>query len=142
LFVGEYQHALDDKGRVVLPAAFRPSLAERGYLASLGDCIGLWDEAGFVRVTDRWRAALRAGELDMRTFRLLTTSVNEVRLDAAGRISVPRRLLDDLGFGRDVRIIGLLDRVELWDEDRYQADHDRGANATAVADRMNELRML
>ena len=142
MFVGEYQHAIDDKGRVVLPASFRASVAERGYIASLGDCIGLWDEAGFQRVTDGWRDALRAGELDMRTFRLLTTSVNEVKLDAAGRVSIPKRLLDDLGFSRDVRIIGVLDRVELWDEERYQAAHDRAANAPAVAERMNDLRML
>ena len=142
MFVGEYQHALDDKGRIVLPAAYRPALADRGYVASLGDCIGLWTEDGFARVSERWQDALRTGDLDMRTFRMLTTSVNEVRLDSAGRISVPRRLLDDLGFTRDVRIVGMLQRVELWDEDRYQAEHDRAANAAAVAERMNELRML
>jgi MraZ protein len=142
LFVGEYHHALDDKGRVVLPAAYRASVAERGYIASLGECIGLWDEPGFERVTDGWREALRAGDLDLRTFRLLTTSVHEVKLDSAGRITVPRRLLDDLGFGREVRIVGVLDRVELWDDQRYQADHDMAANAAAVAERMNELRIV
>jgi MraZ protein len=142
LFVGEYQHALDDKGRVVLPAAFRASVAERGYIASLGECIGLWDEAGFQRVTERWREALHAGDLDMRTFRLLTTSVQEVKLDSAGRITLPRRLLDDLGFGRDVRVIGVLDRVELWDDGRFQSDHDQAANAAAVAERMNQLRIV
>jgi MraZ protein len=142
LFVGEYQHALDDKGRVVLPAAFRASVAERGYVASLGECIGLWGEEGFAQVTDRWKEALRAGELDMRTFRLLTASVNEVKLDSAGRITVPRVLLDDLGFDRDVRIIGLIDRVELWDDATYQATHDRASNAPAVAERLNALRML
>lgn len=142
MFVGEYQHALDDKGRVVLPAAFRASVAERGYIAGLGECIGLWDEGGFQRVTDRWREALQAGDLDMRTFRLLTTSVQEVRLDSAGRITLPRRLLDDLGFGRDVRIIGVLDRIELWDEQRFQADHDQAANAPSLAERMNQLRIV
>ena len=142
MFVGEYQHALDDKGRVVLPAAYRASVAERGYVASLGECIGLWDEEGFQRVTDDWRQALRAGDLDLRTFRLLTTSVHEVKLDSAGRITRPRRLLADLGFDRDVRIVGVLDRVELWDDARYQADHDLGANAAAVAERMNQLRIV
>lgn len=142
MFVGEYHHALDDKGRVVLPAAYRASVAERGYVASLGECIGLWDEVGFQRVTEGWRDALRAGDLDLRTFRLLTSSVHEVKLDSAGRITLPRRLLDDLGVGRDVRIVGVLDRVELWDEQRYQADHDLAADAAAVAERMNQLRIV
>ena len=142
MFVGEYQHALDDKGRLVLPAAYRSVVADRGFVASLGECVGLWDDTGFERVTTSWREALRAGDLDLRTFRLLTTSVHEVRLDSAGRITVPRRLLDDLAIGREVRIVGLLDRVELWDDERYRTEHDPAANAEAVAERLNALRIV
>ena len=142
MFVGEYQHALDEKGRVVLPASYRSAVADRGFLASLGECIGLWDDDGFERVTNGWREALRAGDLDLRTFRLLTSSVHEVRLDSAGRITLPRRLLDDLGFGREVRIVGLLDRVEVWDDERYRLEHDPAANAPAMAERLNALRIV
>jgi MraZ protein len=142
LFVGEYQHAVDDKGRVVLPASYRAAIADRGYVANIGECVALWDAVGFERISERWREALRSGELDMRTFRLLSTSVNEVRLDSAGRITIPRPLLDELGFGREVRIAGMLDRIELWDERRYLDAHDRSADGPLVAQKMNELGTL
>lgn len=142
LFVSEYHHSLDDKGRVVLPAAFRAAVADRGYVANLGECIGLWSPEGFKDVTDALREARRSGQLDMRTFRVVTASVSEVRLDSAGRITLPRPLLDTLGFGREVTVVGVLDRIELWDPDRFRADHDQVAAGPTVSERLNDLGIL
>lgn len=139
LFVSDYHHALDDKGRVVLPAAFRSALADRGYVANLGECIGLWDPEGFQKVSNAWLRARSTGELDMRTFRLLTASVSEVRLDSAGRVTLPRPLIEAQGLGREVTLVGVLERIELWDTQRFLADHDPVANAAVVSERLNQL---
>lgn len=127
MFVGQHEHALDRKGRVVLPAGFRASVAERGYVTRLDQCIGLWSEDGFRVVADRWKAELEAGNISLRAFRKFMNSVRDVKLDAAGRITLPRELLDELEFDAAVVVSGLYDRVEIWPAEKYEADQDSDA---------------
>ena len=101
VFVGQYEHALDDKGRVVLPSNFRASVAERGFVTRLDSCIGLWNETNFKAMAERWKAESEAGRISMRVFRKLMNSVREVKLDSAGRITLPRELLTELGFNAE-----------------------------------------
>ena len=58
MFVGQYEHALDDKGRVVLPSPFRAFVADRGYVTHLDGCLGLWSADAFRLVAEKWKAEL------------------------------------------------------------------------------------
>lgn len=114
MFVGQHEHSLDPKGRVVLPASYRADFTGLGYVGKLDGCLGLWSEEGFVEAAARLEAALREGKLSNSAYRLILSSVSEVRLDSAGRITLPRTLLDDLGFDSQVVLTGRIDRVEIW----------------------------
>ncbi len=127
MFVGQHEHSLDRKGRVVLPAPFRASVADRGYVTQLDQCIGLWSQEGFKPVAEKWKRELEAGNISIKVFRKLMNSVSDVKLDAAGRITLPRALLDELEFESQVVISGLYDRVEIWPVERYRADQDSEA---------------
>ncbi len=133
MFVGQHEHSLDRKGRVVLPAPFRASVADGGFVTRLGECIGLWSDEGFEPVMAKWHAELEAGNLSHRAFRKFTNSVNEVKLDAAGRITLPRELLEELGFDTQVVVGGFYDRVEIWPIDKYEADQDEEAGDELAA---------
>ncbi len=122
LFVGQYEHSLDSKGRVVLPAPFRAFVAERGYVTQLDGCIGMWSAEGFPEVAERWKSELDNGSITAGIFRKLMGRVQDVKLDAAGRITLPRELLDALGFDDRVVVAGRYDRAEIWPLERFEQE--------------------
>jgi len=139
MFVGQHEHALDGKGRVVLPSPFRAHVAERGYVTQLDGCIGLWSPDDFRAVAEKWKIESEAGRISMRVFRKLMNSVREVKLDSAGRITLPRELLNNLGFDAQVVVSGLFDRVEIWPADAYAADQDTDETSAELADAVARL---
>ena len=139
MFVGQYEHAVDEKGRVVLPAPFRAFVAERGYITQLDGCLGLWNAEEFRNVAEKWKAESAASRISMRVFRKLMNSVREVKLDSAGRITLPRELLDELGFQSQVVISGLYDRVEIWPAETYAEDLGSDDAAEELAEAVARL---
>ncbi len=138
MFVGQYGHALDRKGRVVLPAPYRASVASRGFVTRLDGCLGLWSEDGFREVAERFKAERDAGNLELNVFRMFMSNVRDVKLDAAGRVTLPRELLDELGFGDQVVVSGNFDRVEIWPAERFQAEQGSEAG-DELADAIKRL---
>lgn len=120
MFVGTFEHSLDDKGRVVLPVAFRNQLAERGYVSQYQGCLGVWTEEGFRDVADRLMEKVRDGQAPQAAVRAFAADATEVRPDSQGRIHLPQRLREHAAMDRDVVIIGAIDRIEIWDTGRYR----------------------
>jgi len=139
MFVGQYDHALDEKGRVVLPSPFRAFVADRGYVTLLDGCIGLWSAEKFQIVAEKWKAESEASRISMRVFRKLMNSVREVKLDSAGRINLPSELLEELNFSSQVIVSGLFDRVEIWPAEAYEKDQDTEDAAEELAEAVARL---
>ena len=139
MFVGQYEHSLDDKGRVVLPSPFRAFVDNRGYVTRLDSCIGMWSADGFRHVADRWKSELDQGNISNLVFRKLMTGVREVKLDSAGRVTLPRELLDEFGFETQVVVAGRYDRVEIWPAERYQAELESEAASDELAETVARL---
>jgi MraZ protein len=121
VFVGTFEHSLDGKGRVVLPAAFRNELSGRGYIAQYQQCLGLWTQEGFNEVANRLRDKVREGLAPQNAVRALAANAVQVEPDAQGRILIPQRLRAYAGLDRDVAVIGALDRIEIWDAARWSS---------------------
>lgn len=119
MFVGTYEHSLDEKGRVVLPSVFRGHLADRGFVSQYENCLGLWTPDEFQKVADRLTAKVREGATTHYTVRAFSANAHEVKPDSQGRIMLPQRLRDFAGLTRDVVIIGALERIEIWDAARW-----------------------
>jgi MraZ protein len=139
MFVGQHEHALDDKGRVVLPSGYRAYFEEKGYLTWLGSCIGLWTGDGFQAVAGRWKEALDGGVITQLVFRKLMNGVREVRLDTAGRISLPRELLAEHAFIDQLVVAGRYDRIEIWSADRYAAEMQTESAEESLAETVSRL---
>lgn len=122
VFVGQYEHSLDNKGRVVLPAPFRSYVAERGYVTQLDGCVGLWSAEGFKTVAERWKSELDDGSISAGVFRKLMGRVQEVKVDGAGRITLSKELLDALDFESKVIVSGRFDRAEIWPLERFESE--------------------
>jgi MraZ protein len=120
VFVGTFEHSLDDKGRLVLPSVFRSHLADRGFVSQYESCLGLWTEDGFMDVARRLQEKVREGKASQNAVRAFAANATEVRPDSQGRITIPPRLREYAGLDREVVVIGALDRVEIWDASRWR----------------------
>ena len=135
-FVGTFEHGLDDKGRMVLPAKIRAQLGETGLLGKLDGCLGLWTPDGFDAAADALEAKVDAGEASVRALRRFIADAHEIVPDQQGRIVIPERLRTYAQLGSNVVITGRMKRAEIWDAQRWadMADDDDSALAHAVAD--------
>ena len=115
VLVGTHDHALDDKGRFILPAKYRTHFAEAAYLAPGAGCVALWPAVRFEQMLERVTEQVRNGELDAMVRDGLAAGSEEVRPDAQGRVTVPERLRTLASLEREVVVCGAIDRVEVWD---------------------------
>ena len=122
-FRGTFDHTLDAKNRLTVPARYRAALAEGVVLAMPLDqkpCVGIWHPDEYERYSRRALAELeplspRLSELE----RFFYGSSQDADLDAAGRIMVPGFLGDHAGLHKEVVVVGVGDRLELWDRGRW-----------------------
>jgi MraZ protein len=138
-FVGQYEHGLDEKGRMVLPAKIRAQLGESGMLAMNDRCLGLWTQEGFDDVAEGLRQRVNEGELEMDIFRTFYAYAAEVSPDQQGRIVIPPMLRSYAHLSRDAVIIGAHDRAEIWDAATWT--EVSGAKTAQVAEAMASLRI-
>ena len=133
MFVGTFEHSLDDKGRVVLPAAYRPEFTDRGYLSQFDRCLALWTPEEFDDMSERLTERVRAKEATQGALRAFAANSHLVRADSQGRISIPERLREFAGLDRDVMVVGALNKVEVWDRARWQSERDESDQSLAMA---------
>jgi MraZ protein len=120
VFLGEYQHSIDDKGRLVMPAKFRDRL-EDGLVATKGQdrCVFVFTLEGFEAEVEKVRRLPRTRPRNRNYARSFFGSAVDQRLDRQGRIQVPPNLRDYAGLGKEVVIVGVADRIEIWDVDAW-----------------------
>ena len=125
MFYGEYEHSLDSKGRVIIPSKFREVLADnyvdRFYITrGLDNCIFMFPEAEWKALEGKFRN-LSFTKSEARKFnRLYFSGASEVICDKQGRMLVPKYLKDYAEIKRDVVIIGVSNRIEIWDKEKWR----------------------
>ncbi len=120
-FAGSEQHALDDKGRLIVPARFRERLGPHFVLtiAHPDPCLALYPMATWVEFCGRIEALPVKDDRYRRYVRYLFAHSEEVACDAQGRVVVPALLRSYAGIERNVVSVGLLTRIEIWAQERY-----------------------
>jgi MraZ protein len=113
--VGRYEHSLDIKGRVILPAKFRAQFERGGYLTQHSEgCLALWTPGEFERQMAVMQERAESGRSDRNRARLWASTSHEVEIDRQGRMAIPAHLREFAGLESDVLVHGAIDRVELW----------------------------
>jgi MraZ protein len=115
-FLGTYTPRLDDKGRLILPAKFRPQLAE-GLVVTRGQerCLFVFPVDEFRRMHDQIRQAPVTSKQARDYLRVFLSGAHDEVPDRQGRLSIPPGLRAYAGLDRDVAVIGAGSRVEIWD---------------------------
>ncbi len=125
MFLGEYQHTLDPKGRVILPSAFRDELSE-GLVMTVGldHCLAVHPRSDWERVVENLRALRTTDSRERRFARMMLANAHAESLDRQGRVTIPARLRQYAGLTKEVAVVGNDSRVELWDYARWEAYRD------------------
>ncbi|MCI0432762.1 MAG: division/cell wall cluster transcriptional repressor MraZ [Gemmatimonadetes bacterium] len=124
-FVGSYEHQIDDKGRVSLPASFRREAADQRFILAqpYPPALALYPEVEWA-IADERLAELVARNPEARMWRLsLLRNVLEVNPDGQGRILIPTKYREAAGLSSSVLMVGATTNIELWDP----ATFDRAA---------------
>ncbi|HJL77214.1 MAG TPA: hypothetical protein QF417_08095 [Acidimicrobiales bacterium] len=131
-FVGTFEHTLDDKGRIVLPAKFRSHFADGAYLAPADGCVVLRTRAEFEGMVERVQAEVRSGEVDPKVRVALGSESVHVQPDAQGRITLTARLQGLASLEREVVLIGAFDTIQIYAASTWREVEQ--ASATVVAE--------
>lgn len=135
MFLGEFQHTLDSKGRLILPSDFREPLAD-GLVITVGPdhCLKVHPRGDWQRVLDGLRE-LRSTDRNQRMYaRMVTSQAHPEELDKQGRITIPSRLREYAGLDRDVAVMGADTWIELWDAQRWAAYREEAMADFAAID--------
>jgi len=109
MFMGQYEHSIDAKGRAIVPAKYREELGDLFYVTwGVDGCLYLYPQHD-------WE------ELAQKLQRQLMASASEVTLDKQGRILIPAKLRKSAGLEKDLVFVGMINRVEIWDKDTFEA---------------------
>lgn len=122
MFMGEYSHSIDAKGRVILPAKFRDELGSHFVVTrGLEGCLAVYTMESWLTLANSMKK-LKASKENVRAFkRFLFGSAAEVEFDKQGRILIPSTLREYAHLTKDVTVLGTGDKVELWDKAAYEA---------------------
>jgi len=134
--LGEYLHTVDNKGRVALPARFREILGPRFVIArGLDKCLVVYPSEEWALVLSAVRS-LPQNQKDARAYaRYLLSGACEVEPDRQGRILLPQPLREYAGLGKDVYILGVGNRAEVWDKSAWEsAKEDIGGRFSSIAE--------
>ena len=139
MLLGEYEHTIDDKNRLTLPAKFREQL-EAGVVVTRGmdGCLYAWPATEW---RDRFQARVSALDSLQREGRKLQrhffSGAAEAELDKQGRIMIPAALLRYAGLSRDVVVAGVSDHLEIWDREAWRRElNEVEGSAEHVAERL------
>ncbi len=134
VFVGVHERQLDPKGRMALPASFRPRLEPRCYLSIGRDkCVDVLTAEAFEEVARDAVEKVRRGEMDRNQQRAIASNTFEVVVDAQGRINIDDKLRQYAGLTLNSKVVvsGSFDRVEIWDPTRHERINDQALQEIA-----------
>lgn len=125
MFYGEYEHAIDRKGRIIIPANFRKILQANGIntlflTRGLDGCLFLFAESEWRSAEVRFKQVSFTKAEGRKFNRLFFSGATEVKLDRLGRLLVPKHLKEFAQIKQDVVVVGVSNRVEIWAKDKWR----------------------
>ena len=137
MFMGEYNHTIDAKGRIIIPSKFREALGEN-FVVTLG-----LDGCLFVYPNEEWLTFVNQlknlpGNKDARQLqRYFMAGAADCEVDKQGRILIPSKLREHASLDKDVVFVGVLSKIEIWSKERWE--NNSYDNMDDIADHMSEF---
>ncbi len=141
MFIGEYRHTIDTKKRVAIPVRFRKDMGQKVVLTrGLDTCLFIYPLREWETLAESL-SKLPYGKAENRSFvRLMLAGALDLDVDALGRILVPDYLRTYAGLGKRVVIAGVYNRLEVWDEEKWNEYKGKAEmNTGDIAEKLGDL---
>ncbi len=141
MLIGEYKHSIDIKKRLAIPAKFRKDLGEKAVITKgLENCLVIY-------TLDEWGKqakkleALPTSQADARNYaRVMLSGASDVELDKLGRILIPDYLKNYAVLRKNVTLLGLSNRIEIWDTEKWEEHRQKTESSVGdIAERLKEM---
>ena len=142
MFMGEYNHIIDAKGRLIIPARFRELLGEEFILTKgLDGCLSIYPMDAWEAFETKLRA-LPLTNKNARTFtRFFVAGATNCELDRQGRVLVPQPLREFAGLEKEVVLTGNLDRIEIWSKEKW-SENCNYDDMDSIAESMQDMGII
>lgn len=140
MFIGEYQHALDNKNRMIVPVKLREELGSKFVVTKgLDGCLYAYPLTEW-KILEEKMKSLPLTNKDARAFvRFFFAGASEVEMDKQGRGLIPQNLKEYAGIEKEIVSIGVLSRVEIWSREKWNDYNNSNIDFDSIAEKMSEL---
>ncbi|AZV55992.1 division/cell wall cluster transcriptional repressor MraZ [Clostridium sp. AWRP] len=140
MFLGEYEHSLDSKNRIIIPSKFREELGSKFILTKgLDSCLYAFPLCEWHLLEEKLKK-LPLTNKNARVFvRFFFSGANEMEPDKQGRILIPQTLLEYAAINKEIVSIGVSSRIEIWSKENWIEYNNLNINFDNIAEQMNEL---
>jgi MraZ protein len=141
MFIGEFQHNIDEKGRVAVPAKFRRQMSGGAIITrGLDDCLFIFTKKDWETFAGKL-STTPLSQKDPRAFaRFMLSGASDVDLDTQGRVLIPSNLRNFAGLKKSAKVIGVYNRMEIWDEATWQQYKAKiEGSSEEIAEKMADL---
>ncbi|MBP7320430.1 MAG: division/cell wall cluster transcriptional repressor MraZ [Lachnospiraceae bacterium] len=139
MFMGEYSHTIDSKGRLIVPSKFRESLGDEFVVTKgLDGCLFVYSQEEWTNIEEKFKQVSLTTK-DARKFsRFFFAGAATVEVDKQGRILLPSVLREFAGLEKDIVSVGVLSRIEIWSKDKWQESNEYD-DMDEIAEHMADL---
>ena len=140
MLIGEFSHGMDKKNRIIIPSKLREGLGEQFIMTKgLDSCLYIYPKDEW-QIFEKKLKSLPLTDKNVRSFvRFFFSGANEMEPDKMGRVLIPQSLLSYAGIDGEVVSVGMMDRVEVWSKEKWEAYNESEMDMDAIAEKMNEL---
>jgi MraZ protein len=140
MLIGEYQHAVDVKNRMIVPSKLREDLGNKFVITKgLDGCLYIYPLSEWKKLEEKLKT-LPLTNKDARAFvRFFFAGACEVEMDKQGRGLIPQNLKEYAGIEKEIVSIGVLTRVEIWSKEKWIEYNDSNVDYESIAEKMSEL---
>ncbi|WP_045893432.1 division/cell wall cluster transcriptional repressor MraZ [Clostridium botulinum] len=140
MFIGEYNHGLDTKNRIIIPAKFREELGKNFVLTKgLDGCLYVYPKSQW-EVLQKKLETLPLTNRNARAFvRFFFSGAHELELDKQGRTLIPQNLLEYGQIQKEIVSIGVSNRIEIWSKEKWEEYNNSNIDYDSIAEQMSEL---
>lgn len=141
MYIGEYSHTLDEKGRITIPSKFRAELTSSFILTrGLDGCLTIYSHAQWESIFAKLNKLPNTKKATRQYIHMLTSQASVCEMDCYGRIQIPPFLAASVHLTKDCKIIGVNDHIEIWDRESWTLYYEEASkNFEEVAEELSEL---
>ena len=140
MLIGEFEHSLDAKGRLIMPAKLRESIGERFVVTKgLDGCLFAFSLDEWANFEEKLKMLPLSNKNSREFSRFFLSGATECEIDKQGRFLIPNNLRDAANLEKEVVIIGVGTRIEIWDKDKWKSYSNDNISVEEIAENMTML---